>query len=80
MFENKTIKHLEEMLDSAMDGTFVESNYDETRLSRLESRWKEFLGNSVLSNQNLEAERHTNRNFNGVFQILYNCAARKSLG
>ena len=58
MFENKTIKHLEEMLDSAMDGTFVESNYDETRLSRLESRWKEFLGNSVLSNQNLEAERH----------------------
>lgn len=25
---------------------------------RLESRWKEFLGSSVLSNKNLEAERH----------------------
>lgn len=58
MFENKTVKRLEEMLDAAIDGNFVESSYDETRLSRLESRWKEFLGSSVLSNKNLEAERH----------------------
>ena len=58
MFENKTIARMEEMLDAAIDGTFVESNYDETKLSRLESRWKEFLGGSVLSNKNLEAERH----------------------
>jgi signal transduction histidine kinase len=58
MFENKTIARLEEMLDAAIDGTFVESDYDESRLSRLESRWKEFLGSSVLSNQNLETERH----------------------
>jgi signal transduction histidine kinase len=41
-----------------VDGTFVESSYDESRMSRLESRWKEFLGSSVLSNANLEAERH----------------------
>ena len=58
MFENKTIKRLEEMLDSAVNGTFVENSYDETRLSRLESKWKEFLGSSVLSNINLEKERH----------------------
>ncbi len=58
MFENKTIKRLEEMLDAAIEGNFVENSYNETRLSRLESRWKEFLGSSVLSNQNLEAERH----------------------
>lgn len=58
MFENKTIVRLEQMLDAAMEGTFVESDYDESRLSRLESRWKEFLGSSVLSNQNLETERH----------------------
>ncbi|MCR5214737.1 MAG: HAMP domain-containing histidine kinase [Eubacterium sp.] len=57
MFENKTITRLEKMLDDALDGTFVESNYDESKLSRLESRWKDFLGNSVLSNSNLEAER-----------------------
>lgn len=58
MFENKTITRLEEMLDSALDGNFVESNYNETKLSRLESKWKAFLGSSVLSNQNLEQERH----------------------
>jgi len=58
MFENKTIARLEQMLDAAIYGTFVESDYDESRLSRLESRWKEFLGSSVLSNQNLETERH----------------------
>ena len=58
MFGNKTIQRLEEMLDSAIEGTFTEKDYDETRLSRLESRWKEFLGSSVLSNKNLEAERH----------------------
>ena len=58
MFENKTIKRLEEMLDLAIDGKFVERDYNETRLSRLEARWKEFLGRSSLSNENLEAERH----------------------
>ena len=58
MFENKVIARLEEMLDAAIEGNFVESEYDETKLSRLESRWKEFLGSSVLSNKNLETERH----------------------
>ena len=58
MFENKTITRLEEMLDSAIEGRFEESDYDESRLSRLESRWKEFLGGSALSNKNLESERH----------------------
>ena len=46
------------MLDSAIDGNFVESDYNETKLSRLESKWKAFLGSSALSNQNLEQERH----------------------
>ena len=58
MFTNKVIERLDQMLDDALNGTFTESSYDETKLSRLESRWKEFLGTSVLSNQNLEAERH----------------------
>ena len=58
MLGNRTIDRLEKMLDEAMDGRFVESNYDETKLSRLESKWKEFLGTSVISAQNLEAERH----------------------
>ncbi len=58
MFTNKVIERLDQMLDDALNGTFSENSYDETKLSRLESRWKEFLGTSVLSNQNLEAERH----------------------
>ena len=58
MFTNKVLERLDQMLDDAQNGTFSESSYDETKLSRLESKWKEFLGTSVLSNQNLEAERH----------------------
>ena len=58
MFTNKIVNRLGQMLDDALNGTFLESSYDETKLSRLESKWKEFLGASVLSNQELEAERH----------------------
>ena len=58
MFTNRIIERLDKMLDDAMNGTFSESSYDETKLSRLESKWKQFLGTSVLSNRNLEAERH----------------------
>lgn len=57
MLANRTIVRLEEMLDDAIEGTFVEGKYDESRMSRLESRWKDFLSNSVLSNKNLETER-----------------------
>ena len=58
LFTNKVVERLDQMLDDAMNGTFSESSYDETKLSRLESKWKEFLETSVLSNKNLEAERH----------------------
>ena len=58
MFTNRVVERLDQMLEDALNGTFSESSYDETKLSRLESKWKEFLGTSVLSNQNLEAERH----------------------
>ena len=58
MLKNKTLERLDKMLDEAMNGTFVEANYDETKLSRLESKWKDFLGTSVISSQNLENERH----------------------
>ena len=43
MLANRTIVRLEEMLDDAIEGTFVEDKYDESRMSRLESRWKDFL-------------------------------------
>jgi len=57
MFTNRTIDRLNKMLDSAIAGDFRESDYDETKISQLESKWKQFLGTSVLSRENLEKEK-----------------------
>lgn len=47
------------MLDAAMNGDFEEKEYDETKLSRLETKWKRFLNASVLSKEALAQERET---------------------
>lgn len=57
MFGNKTLDRLEQMLDAANAGSFQESDYDETKLSRIETKWKNFLETSVLSRGNLEREK-----------------------
>lgn len=57
MFGSKTLDRLEQMLDDAIAGTFQEENYDESRLSRLESRWKQYLAASVLAKENLRQEK-----------------------
>ena len=57
MFENRTLNRLNQMLDEANSGTFQESDYNETKLSKLESKWKQFLSTSSLSKQNLEQEK-----------------------
>lgn len=58
MFDRRrTYRKLNQMLDEAMDGSFEESRYDETELSRLEIKWKRFLGMSKLSYQQIEKER-----------------------
>lgn len=57
MFENKTIRRLEMMLDAALSGDFQENDYDETKLSRLESKWKRFLAASMLTRENLNREK-----------------------
>ena len=57
MFGNKTLERLEQMLDAANTGSFQESDYDETKLSKLEAKWKNFLETSVLSKENLEKEK-----------------------
>ncbi len=54
---NKTMKRLEQMLDDAIEGQFQEDNYDETELSRLESRWKQYLSSSRLSVEAARRER-----------------------
>lgn len=57
MRTGKTLQRLDEMLTEAMSGTFEESRYDETELSRLESKWKQYLTNSKMSLQRTQVER-----------------------
>lgn len=60
MFEfgtGKTMKRLNQMLDDAINGTFQESAFNETELSRLESRWKQYLSLSGKSVAQAEKER-----------------------
>lgn len=58
MFGKKTLDRLDQMLDEAIAGNFEESTYDESKLSKIESKWKRFLGASVLSKENLEKEKN----------------------
>lgn len=52
----KTYEHLEEMLDAAIAEEFEESAYDESEMSRLETKWKRFLSASALSEDNVKKE------------------------
>lgn len=53
----RTYRRLNEMLDQAMEGKFEESRYDESELSRLEARWKQFLSSSQLSARKVQEDR-----------------------
>ena len=55
--EKKVIQRLDKMLDDGINGTFEESEYDETALSKLESKWLRFLTSSKLSYQKTSDER-----------------------
>lgn len=62
MFEfktGKTLRRLDAMLEAAINGTFQEDNYNETELSRLESRWKQYL---TMSGKSLEQARQEREN------------------
>ena len=59
MFGRKTLDRVEHMLDEAIAGNFRESDYDETHLSKLESKWKQYLGMSVLTRENMEKEKES---------------------
>lgn len=51
------MRRLEEMLEDAINDTFEERAYDESRLSRLEVKWKKFLSSSVSSKHRLLEEQ-----------------------
>ena len=50
-------ERLNQMLDEGIRGEFEESKYDESELSKVESKWKRFLQDSATAKQNLETEK-----------------------
>lgn len=55
--DKKLLARLDQMLEDGIRGTFSESDYDETKLSQLESKWLRYLTASKLSYQKTEQER-----------------------
>ena len=53
----RTLRRLDEMLTKAINGTFTEEAYNETELSRLESKWKQYFTMSGMSMERTKAER-----------------------
>lgn len=53
----RLLARLDEMLAAAMDGSFTEQRFDESRLSALESRLAQYLAASSVSAQNLQAQK-----------------------
>ena len=53
----RIISSIEKMLDSAIDGSFIESTFDESRLSSLETRFAHYFSASEASARNVVKER-----------------------
>ena len=53
----RTIRHLDDMLTAAMDGSFSETAFDESRLSSLESRLGRYLAASALSERSVREQK-----------------------
>ncbi len=53
----KIMEQMEKMLDDAIDGSFREKYFDETRLSRLESKLAHYLAANEVSAKNLAEEK-----------------------
>lgn len=59
-YRNKTkntIETIEKMLDAAMNGTFVETSFDESKLSALETKFAHYLSSAEISSQNVAQEK-----------------------
>lgn len=53
----KTMDTIENMLDAAVEGTYSEANFDESRLSALETKFSHYLSSSAISAQNVTIEK-----------------------
>lgn len=53
----RTFSSLESMLNQAIEGSFSADSFDETRLSRLETKLEEYLSSASISAQNVKNEK-----------------------
>ena len=53
-----TMEKIENMLDNAMNGTFSESTFDESKLSALETKFAYYLSSAETSSQNMAQEKN----------------------
>ena len=53
----KTMNTIEKMLDTAMDGSFSESTFDESKLSALETKFAHYLSAAETSSRNVAQEK-----------------------
>ena len=51
------VSTIEKMLDTAMEGTYSETQFDESRLSALETKFANYLSSSEISAQNVKVEK-----------------------
>ena len=51
------LSSLENMIDTALNGKFIENSFDESRLSALETKFAQYLSGSALSTQNIKQEK-----------------------
>ena len=59
---SKTMKHMDEMMESAISGTFSEKRYSEERMSRLESKMYRYINNGETGTAQIEREKEKYRN------------------
>ena len=53
----KTMDAVEQMINAAMDGTFTEKTFDESRMSALETRFAHYLSASAVSARRVSVEK-----------------------
>lgn len=54
---NQTMSRLSQMLELAIDGSFTETTYDESRLSALEVKFNQYLKEALISSKRLGEEK-----------------------
>ena len=57
ILNNKMLRKLDKMLDEAIAGTFEAESYNESQLSKIESKMARFLKQSHLRREQIEGER-----------------------